>query len=94
MDFGGNGTWIEWNDVAAPAAGTYTLRIVYANGGSNPRAASVIVNGQSVGTRSFASTTSCFEAKHRFKRMLLESSMHMRQQTPTDGISFSSVGDL
>lgn len=55
-DFGGNGTWIEWNNIAAPAAGRYDLRFRYANADSGNRAAAILVNGASVGTVPFAGT--------------------------------------
>ena len=45
MDFGGNGTYIEWNNIAAPEAGIYELRLRYANGGATDRAAAILVNG-------------------------------------------------
>ncbi len=56
MDFGGNGTWIEWNNITAPAAGRYQLQFRFANGGANARGAAVLVNGQSAGTLRFAIT--------------------------------------
>jgi len=56
MDFGGNGTWIEWNNISAPEAGRYALRVRYANGAAANRAAAVLVNGQSIGSIPFAVT--------------------------------------
>lgn len=56
MDFGGNGTWIEWNNIAAPVAGEYTLTFRYANGGAGNRQAAVIVGGQQKGNLPFAKT--------------------------------------
>lgn len=58
MDFGGNGSWIEWNNVAAQSAGDVTLTFRYANGSSGNRQAAVIVNGQSAANIPFASTGS------------------------------------
>jgi len=55
-DFGGNGSWIEWNNIAAPAAGRYDLRFRYANADSGNRAAAILVNGVSVGTVPFSGT--------------------------------------
>ncbi len=56
VDFGGNGTYMEWNNVSAAAAGTYQLAFRYANGGGGARQAAVLVNGQSTGNVSFAPT--------------------------------------
>ncbi len=56
MDYGGQGTWIEWNDVDAPRAGTRALTFRYANGSGSPRRASVIVNGNAIGEVPFAPT--------------------------------------
>ncbi len=56
MDYGGNGTWIEWNNVNVSSAAEYTLTIRYANGGSGNRQAAVVVNGTSIGNLSFAPT--------------------------------------
>jgi len=56
MDFGGNGSWVEWNNVAAPVAGEYTLTFRYANGSSGNRQAAILVNGQQKGTVPFAKT--------------------------------------
>ncbi len=56
MDFGGNGTWIEWNNISAPEAGRYSLRLRYANGAAGNRAAAILVNGQSIGSVPFAVT--------------------------------------
>ncbi len=56
MDFGGNGTCIEWNNISAPGAGRYALRMRYANGAAANRAAAILVNGQSIGSIPFAVT--------------------------------------
>lgn len=58
MDFGGNGSWIEWNGVSASKTGEYTLIFGYANGGSANRQTAVIVNGKNVATIPFSSTQS------------------------------------
>ena len=50
MDYGGAGSWIEWNNVNAPAAGRYTLSLRYANGGASNRPLTVDVNATGVGT--------------------------------------------
>lgn len=56
MDFGGNGTWIEWNDVEVPADGQYTVTFRFGNGTATARSAAVLVNGSSAGTVPFGST--------------------------------------
>ena len=56
MDYGGNGTWIEWNNISASEAGRYSLRLRYANGAAANRAAAILVNGQSIGSVPFAVT--------------------------------------
>lgn len=53
MDYGNNGTWIEWNRVAAPEAGEYRLDFRYANARSGARSAEVLVDGQRAGSVSF-----------------------------------------
>ena len=57
IDYGGNGTWIEWNNVNVPQAGVYSLTFRYAVGGS-PRQSAIIVNGSSNGNLGFANTGS------------------------------------
>ncbi len=56
MDFGGNGSWIEWNNINVSSAGEYSLTFRYANGSSSNRQAAIIVNGTSVGNKSFSSS--------------------------------------
>jgi len=56
MDFGGNGTWIEWNDVYAATAGAFELTFRYAIGGTSQRSSAVIVNGRNIGSVPFTST--------------------------------------
>lgn len=58
VDFGGNGTWMEWNNINAPTAGRYVLTLRYANGGSGARQAAAIVNGVNRGNVSFNATGS------------------------------------
>ncbi len=55
VDFGGNGTWMEWNNIAAAQAGTYELTFRYANGSSTSRGAAIRINGQAAGNTTFAS---------------------------------------
>jgi len=58
MDFGGTGSWMEWNNVKVATAGNYTLTFRYANRGSNARTCTILRNGSSVGSVAFASTGS------------------------------------
>lgn len=53
MDYGSNGTWIEWNNVNVATAGSYQLTFRYGNGGANPRACAAYVNGANVGNVAF-----------------------------------------
>ena len=54
MDYGGNGTWIEWTDIQAAAAGEYELRFRYANGSGGDRSSDLIVNGSGQGPAAFS----------------------------------------
>jgi len=56
MDYGGDGSWIEWNRVAASVAGEQSLSFRYANAGANDRSAVVALNGVAVGNLAFAPT--------------------------------------
>ncbi len=56
VDFGENGSYIEWNNVNAPAAGGYRLTFRYANGGVADRQAAIVIQGASVGSVAFAPT--------------------------------------
>ncbi|MEJ7680680.1 MAG: carbohydrate-binding protein [Segetibacter sp.] len=56
-DYGGNGTWIEWNNILK-SSGTVTLIFYYANGSAGNGPCSIIVNGASVGNISFVKTGS------------------------------------
>jgi hypothetical protein len=58
MDFGGQGTFLEWNNVSVSASGAYALSVRYANASAGNRPSDVIVNGTKVGSLSFASTGS------------------------------------
>jgi uncharacterized protein YjdB len=55
VDYGGNGTWIEWNNVSASSAGTVNLVFRYANG-STGRPCEVRVNGNAIGNLNLATT--------------------------------------
>ncbi len=55
VNYGENGTWIEWNNVNVDAAGEYNLTFRYANG-ANDRPAAVRVNGAGLGNLTFAPT--------------------------------------
>ena len=58
MDFGGDGAWIEWDNIDVAQAGEYTLMFRYANGSSSDREAKIKVNGDTVGYLPFESTGS------------------------------------
>jgi len=57
-DFGGNGTWIEWNNIFAATAGNYLLTFRYANRSTTARSCTVLRNGSSAGSVAFSSTGS------------------------------------
>ncbi|MBN2162098.1 MAG: hypothetical protein JXR25_15580 [Pontiellaceae bacterium] len=54
LDYAGQGSFAEWNNVTVPTAGTYTLLVHYANGasGSN-RICDLTINGEDRGTVDF-----------------------------------------
>lgn len=56
VDFGGNSSWMQWNNINAPAAGEYKLTLRYANGGSGDRRVAAIINGKNVDNVSFPKT--------------------------------------
>jgi len=56
IDYGGNGTWIEWNNVNVTTAGQYSLTFRYANASSSPRSSAAYVNGANVGNVAFNAT--------------------------------------
>lgn len=56
-DYGGNGSYVEWNNVSASSSGTYRLSLRYAAGVDN-RQCEVTVNGTSAGNVPFAYTGS------------------------------------
>ena len=58
IDFGGNGTWIEWNDINEGGSGSTTLTFRYANASSSNRQCQVLVNDVSQGNVSFTPTGS------------------------------------
>lgn len=55
MDYGYNGTWIEWNNVNV-GSGSKTLTFRYANGSGADRPKVVIVNGVTAGNLNFSAT--------------------------------------
>jgi chitodextrinase len=57
VDFGGNGTWAEWNNINV-GSGSATLTIRYASNDTNNRQCAIEVNGVSEGNISFAPTGS------------------------------------
>jgi hypothetical protein len=44
VDFGGNGTLLEWNNIHAPDAGQYTLVFRYGNGSGGNRQCAITIN--------------------------------------------------
>lgn len=57
MDYGGNGTLVEWNNVKAPAAGQFTLVFRYSNGSAGDRPCAVAINDTATaGDVTFAKT--------------------------------------
>jgi hypothetical protein len=56
MDFGGNGSILEWQNVSVPAAGQYTLVFRYANGSTGSRPCAMTVNDTQAGNVTFAQT--------------------------------------
>jgi hypothetical protein len=56
IDFGGQGTFLEWNNVRVSAAGDYSISVRYANASAGNRPGDVIVNGAKIGSISFAPT--------------------------------------
>ncbi len=53
-DFGGNGTYVEWNNIHVATAGTYTLTFRFA--ANSNRQCELRVNGANVGNLAFANT--------------------------------------
>jgi hypothetical protein len=56
MDYGGTGSWIEWSNINAAAAGSATVTVRYANGGASERPIALVVNGAAAGTARVPST--------------------------------------
>ncbi len=56
LDYGGNGTWGEWNNVSVSSAGSQTVDFYHANGSSSNRQCELKVNGATIGNVSFAPT--------------------------------------
>lgn len=52
IDYGGNGAWIEWNNIKIAEDGDYSITYRYAVG-SSTRRSSIIVNGINTGTVAF-----------------------------------------
>ncbi|MCU0691787.1 MAG: carbohydrate-binding protein [Polyangiaceae bacterium] len=57
VNYGENGTWIEWNNVNVASAGNYTLTFRYAVG-SGSRQCAVLINGANAGNVPFSATGS------------------------------------
>ena len=58
FDFGGNGSFAEWNNVSVASSGNYDITFRYANGGTTNRSAALTVNGVARGTNNFATNGS------------------------------------
>jgi hypothetical protein len=56
VDFGGNGSWIELDNLSVPTTGDYVLTLRYANGSKGDRQAAAIVNGSNRGNIGFGKT--------------------------------------
>ncbi|WP_416397969.1 immunoglobulin-like domain-containing protein [Allohahella sp. A8] len=56
VDFGGNGSWMEWNNIRVATDGRYELTLRFANGGGSPRQAAAIINGANRGNLLFNQT--------------------------------------
>lgn len=56
VDYGGAGSWIEWNTVAGGSGGGATLTFRYANAPSGNRQCTISVNGNVIGNLTFPST--------------------------------------
>ncbi|MEM7155862.1 MAG: carbohydrate-binding protein [Myxococcota bacterium] len=72
MDAGGEGTWLEWDDVNVPAAGEYELTVRYANGSSNHRRSALIINDDDVANEEFAKTGGWSQWNTRTRTVFLE----------------------
>jgi hypothetical protein len=60
VDYGVNGSWLEWNNISSTNGGSATLTFTYANASSTPanRPCEITVNGVSAGTVTFVPTAS------------------------------------
>ena len=58
LDYGGNGSYGEWNNISVSSSGTQTIDFYYANGSSGNRQCELKVNGAAIGNISFAPTGS------------------------------------
>ncbi len=58
IDFGGDGSWIEWRSIEVPVDGKYQLTFRYTNGKAPDRRTRISVNGVNQGHLAFSSTGS------------------------------------
>ena len=58
VDYGGNGTWIQWNNINEGGSGSTTLTFRYANASSSNRECQLLLNGVSQGNVAFSPTGS------------------------------------
>lgn len=57
VDYGSNGSYVQWNNINVSTSGTYTLVFRYANGNSSNRQCQVSVNGVAVNNAVAFNTT-------------------------------------
>jgi hypothetical protein len=49
VDYGGNGSWIEWNNITRSSSGSVKIYFRYANGSTGNRQCEVLINGAVIG---------------------------------------------
>jgi hypothetical protein len=54
VDYGGDGSWMEWNNINTGSSGEAELTLRYANGSAANRQCQLVVNGSSVGSLTFS----------------------------------------
>lgn len=72
IDFGGQGSWIEWNAVQVRTGGVHELSFRYANGSDTDRSARILVNGRNASNVSFDSTGGWSNWGHQSVRVRLQ----------------------
>ncbi|NVJ61068.1 MAG: collagenase [Gammaproteobacteria bacterium] len=85
VDYGGNGSWIEWNNIKVDKAGDYRLTITFSNGKSAKRKCAIVVNSESQSNIKFPTTGSWGIWKAKRKTITLEKGLNtLRIQANTD----------